>query len=86
MAVGSFGEGHIPSSGIRELARVVKPNGLIMIVMRKEYLSTVSEYSDKLEPLMQTMCFENVWTRVSRIEVPNYSFDKTGVVFIFKKS
>jgi hypothetical protein len=84
---GAFGEGHIPHEGVREVARVVKQGGYIIIVMRKEYLTTVAEYTDRLEPLMQEMSDqEHVWTQIARIEVPNYSFDKTGVVFIFQKN
>ena len=87
MTSGAFGEGHIPHEGVREMSRVVKPGGYVVIVMRKEYLTSVDEYADKLEPLMQQMSNkEQIWTQLARIEVPNYSFGKTGVVFIFQKN
>ena len=87
VTAGALGEGHIPCEGIREFARVTRSGGLVVIVMRKEYLSTVEDYKGKLEPLMQRMCDEEaVWSWVARIEVPNYSFDKTGVVYCFRKN
>jgi hypothetical protein len=69
------------------MARVVAPGGYVILVMRAEYLTTVDEYRNRLEPLMRKMCDqpERAWTQVARIEVPNYSFDKTGVVYIFQK-
>jgi hypothetical protein len=87
VAVGAFGEGHIPHEGMREMTRVVAPGGYIINVMREEYLRTVDEFRDRLEPLMRKMCDqpEPVWTQVARIEVPKYFCDKTGVVFIFQK-
>ena len=82
---GAFGEGHIPTEGIRELARLTKPKGYTVIVMRKEYLSYVDNYKGKLEPLMDRMVNEKVWKKLIRLEVENYSFNKTGIVFLFQK-
>ncbi|RNA26952.1 Williams-Beuren syndrome chromosomal region 27 -like isoform X2 [Brachionus plicatilis] len=83
---GAFGEGHIPCEGVREIARLVKPNGYIILVMRKEYLSYVKEYENKLEPLMNGMVDEGVWSKHACFEVENYSFDKTGLIYVFKKN
>ena len=82
---GSMGEGHIPTNGLREFARVTKPGGFVIIVMREEYLSIVDEYKDRLEPLMKQMESEGVWKIEQRIQVPHYSFNKTGLVFIMRK-
>ena len=83
---GAFGEGHIPTDGIRELARICKPGGFVILVMREEYLFYVNEYMNRLEPLMKKMeCEENIWQSVSRLQVENYSFRKNGIVFVFKK-
>ena len=58
--------------------------GLILIVMRKEYLKYVSEYVDKLEPLFEKLEHENKIEMLERREVTNYSFDRAGVLFKFK--
>ena len=83
---GALGEGHIPSEGLREFARITKKDGFVVMVMRKEYLTKVKEYADRLEPLMDKMEAEQVWTKIARIEVPKYSFNNVGVVYIYKKN
>ena len=83
---GAFGEGHIPTEGLHEFVRLMKPGGHFILVMREEYLSYVKEYLDRLEPLMDKLVAEGVWTRKLRFQVPNYSFNKTGLVFIFQKN
>ena len=55
-----------------------------MIVMREEYLEHVEEYKDRLEVLMQELEDAGKWTRVSRVIVPNYSFDNNGVIFKYR--
>lgn len=87
MTSGSFGEGHIPAEGIRELIRVVKPGGFIINVMRKEYLNYVKDYAGRLEPLMDKLeREENLWSSVAKFDVDNYSFNKSGQIFVFKKN
>lgn len=81
---GGMGESHIPCSGVLEMIRIVKPGGLIMIVMRKEYLKYVSEYVDKLEPFFEKLERENKIELIERRVVTNYSFDREGVLFKFK--
>ena len=85
---GAFGEGHIPCEGVREMARVTKPGGYVLIVMRQAYLTSVDEYRERLEPLMQRMAGagEHVWSPVARVELPRYSFDNAGLVFVFRKN
>ncbi|XP_012939075.1 methyltransferase-like protein 27 [Aplysia californica] len=81
---GGMGEGHIPCSGMKELLRVVKPGGYVVVVMRQQYLSIVPEYIDRLEPLMKKLEQQGKWEAVSRTVVPRYSFTNDGVVFVFK--
>ena len=54
--------------------------------MREEYLSYVEEYKDRLEPLMSKLIDESIWKRQHRLQVPNYSFNKTRLVYIFTKN
>ena len=86
MLAGALGEGHIPSEGVNEFARLVKKDGLVIIVMRKEYLTYVKEYVDRLVPMMEKLENEGVWSTVVRLDVPNYSFNKTGIIFVFRKN
>ncbi|XP_046549470.1 2-methyl-6-phytyl-1,4-hydroquinone methyltransferase 1, chloroplastic-like [Haliotis rubra] len=81
---GGMGEGHIPCSGILELIRIVKPGGIICIVMREVFLREVDEYKDRLEPLMDSLEKEGKWRKVSRVIVPNYFIDITGIVFRYR--
>jgi len=82
---GGMGEGHIPVKAVDEMIRIVKPGGMIFIVMREEYLSYVAEYAGKLEPYMDGLAEKGLWTQVGREVVENYSFNKNGVVFTYKK-
>ena len=85
LAAGVFVEGHIKCSGLYELARITKSNGLIIIIMRKEYLND-SEELNKLEPLTEKMINNGIWKQLLRTEVPKYSFIKIGVAFVFRKN
>eukprot|EP00106_Octopus_bimaculoides_P008298 XP_014775740.1 PREDICTED: uncharacterized protein LOC106873047 [Octopus bimaculoides] len=80
---GGMGEGHIPADAVPKMIDVVKKGGHVVIVMRKEYLTYVLDYKDKLLPLFHRLEEEKKWKMISDKEVPNYSFNKTGIVFIF---
>ena len=58
--------------------------GYVCIVMRREYLSYVEEYKDKLEPLMDTLEDQGNWKKVVRKIVPCYSFQKDGMVYVYQ--
>jgi len=81
---GGMGEGHIPVNAIYEMIRLVKSGGTILIVMREEYLSYVKEYVDTLEPLMEELEGKGYWKKLSRTIVPEYSFNKNGVIYAYK--
>jgi len=81
---GGMGEGHIPVQAVDEMIRIVKPGGMVFIVMREEYLSYVKEYVDKLEPYMSSLGEKGAWRQVGRNIVPEYSFNKNGVVFSYE--
>jgi len=83
---GGMGEGHIPTKALNEMIRIVKPGGLICIVMREEYLKDVTEYAGRLEPYMEELEAKGLWKRFSRTVVPKYSFNKNGVVFMYNVS
>ncbi|XP_062575817.1 methyltransferase-like protein 27 [Saccostrea cucullata] len=80
---GGFGSGHIPPGALVELIRITKPGGMIIIVMREEYLD-IEEYRDSLEPLMEKYQKDGLWELVERSIVHKYFCDKTGVIFRFQ--
>ncbi|KAL8595242.1 hypothetical protein ACOMHN_043394 [Nucella lapillus] len=81
---GGMCEGHIPTSGLRQLIPVVKPEGAVCIVMRESFLRDVLEYRGRLEKEMTDMEKEGLWRLASRTSIPNYFYQHTGVVFIFR--
>ncbi|XP_070179660.1 methyltransferase-like protein 27 isoform X2 [Littorina saxatilis] len=82
---GGMIEGHVPCSGLYQLARVVKPGGLVCLVMREEFLGHVEEYRANLDTVITDMESRAIWRLASRTVVPNYFIDKNGVVFNFVK-
>jgi len=85
---GAMGEGHVPAEGMREVARLTRTGGYVIIVMRDEFLEYASEYKNKrLESIMRELEDDDVWTSVCwRQQVPNYAFSKTGAIFAFRKN
>lgn len=80
---GGFGEAAIPTAGLQQLVRVVKPGGLVCMVVSAEYLDEVPEYRNRLEPLMADMEQTGLWRLLSRTPTPNYYFNLPCVVFKF---
>ncbi|XP_050704255.1 demethylmenaquinone methyltransferase-like isoform X2 [Eriocheir sinensis] len=81
---GGMGEGHVPVVGLDDLVRVAKNGGFVIIVMRHEYLQTAPSYKDKLEPYMDQLEADGKWRKVERRIVPNFFFDKEGLVYVFR--
>ncbi|XP_042209235.1 demethylmenaquinone methyltransferase-like isoform X4 [Homarus americanus] len=81
---GAMCEGHVPVRGIDDMVRVTKPGGLVVISMRLEFLETVEEYRNRLEPHMNQLEQKGVWHKVARTVVPGYYCGKEGVVFSYR--
>ena len=81
---GGMGQNHIPVVALDEMIRLTKKGGFVCIVMREEYLQTVEEYKDKLEPYMDLLEKNGKWKRILRDVVANYSFNKNGLVHLFR--
>ncbi|XP_045619572.1 methyltransferase-like protein 27 [Procambarus clarkii] len=82
--VGGMGEGHIPVQGIDDMISFVKPGGLVVVVMRQEYLDNVEEYRGRLETRMNLLEKSGQWHKVVRKMVPNYFCDKSGIIFVYQ--
>jgi len=81
---GGMGEGHIPYNSLHQLIRVVKPGGLICIVMREAYLYNHSQYKDTLEPYMNLLEEQGQWELVSRTVVEHYCFELNGIIYKYR--
>ncbi|XP_068223686.1 methyltransferase-like protein 27 [Palaemon carinicauda] len=84
LVAGGMLEGHIPVKGVDDMIRFAKPGGLVIIVMREEYLHEVQEYRDRLVPHMESLQKEGKWTKVEVKKVPDYFFGKEGIIFTYK--
>lgn len=52
--------------------------------MRKEYLQTVSEYKQRLEPFMKYLEEKGYWKMTTRKIRKKYSFENDGIVYTFQ--
>lgn len=84
LTAGAMAEGHVPVSAIYEMVRISKKGGIIMTIIREEYLTKVEEYTGKLEECFKILESENKIKKVSRTVVPNYSFKKNGVLYVYE--
>lgn len=90
VGTGCFCEGHVKSDCLPEMARVVRPGGKIVLVMRENWLFEVQELKENLEPTMQRLQDNGTWKWLSRKTVDRYHEDKEGnvyrgIVYIFEK-
>ena len=58
--------------------------GIVCLVMRQEYLSYVAEYINQLEPMMERHEQQGLWKQEERTVVASYSFNKNGIVFVYR--
>ncbi|KAK3103111.1 hypothetical protein FSP39_016574, partial [Pinctada imbricata] len=80
---GGFGQGHIPTSALREMARITKPGGYGVIVIREEFLDS-PEYENSLENMMVELENIGIWKKIERSVVPKYFCHKSGVIYRFR--
>ena len=59
--------------------------GHVIIVMREEYIY-MSCYNDILEPLMEKLELEKKWKMIQRSVIPEYAFQKSGLLYVFEVS
>ncbi len=52
--------------------------------MREEYLQYVREYSNRLQPFMDSLQQMSYWKLEKLRQVEDYSFKKDGLVFVFR--
>ncbi|CAG0879994.1 unnamed protein product [Darwinula stevensoni] len=79
-----FVEGHVPVAALDEMLRISKKGGIVVVVLRYEYLWTVEEYRD-LEPYMRSMEERGLWTMLLRNITAEYFYEKEGITYVFRK-
>ncbi|XP_030852681.1 methyltransferase-like protein 27 isoform X2 [Strongylocentrotus purpuratus] len=83
VTVGTFVPGHLNTSCFQEFARVVKPGGLIVIVMRESYLFDFPEFN-QLDSAVVKLSKNGTWRYLKREWVPNYIGDLPGIIFVLQ--
>lgn len=63
---------------------IVTSGGLIILGMREEYLWTVDEYKQNMEPIISTLENEGKIQTSARKRVENWYAHYTGMIFVFK--
>ncbi|XP_035679018.1 methyltransferase-like protein 27 [Branchiostoma floridae] len=77
---GSFSDGHLKCDCLEEMIRIVKPGGMICLIVKEAFLL---EYG-KLEPRMCELQDKGLWERVSRSVAEGYVENGNGIIFIYK--
>ncbi|XP_078688167.1 methyltransferase-like protein 27 [Branchiostoma floridae x Branchiostoma belcheri] len=80
---GSFSHGHLKCDCLEEMIRVVKPGGIICLIVKEVFLQTEEEYK-KLEPRMSELQDKGLWEKMSRVVAKDYADDYNGIIFTYK--
>eukprot|EP00057_Strongylocentrotus_purpuratus_P002333 XP_003724314.1 PREDICTED: uncharacterized protein LOC577900 [Strongylocentrotus purpuratus] len=83
VTVGTFVPGHLNTPCFPEFCRVVKPGGLIVIVMREAYLFDSPEFN-QLDSAVVKLSKNGTWRYLKREWVPNYIGDLPGIIFVLQ--
>ena len=75
---------HFVLCSICERQCLYPTGGLVVIVMRKEYLDIVADYRGRLERYMMSLEHSRSWRRLEAVQVPHYAFGKDGMVYVFQ--
>lgn len=83
---GAFGlEGHIPAEGLREHIRVVKPNGMVFIIFRHEYLVLNKDYARNFDRILDEMKNDGQIEVLIKTRFPEYLKTKEGIILVIRK-
>ncbi|XP_071962598.1 methyltransferase-like protein 27 [Antedon mediterranea] len=82
---GCFAPGHLEPDCVEDWCRIVKPDGVVIIVMNQKWLSQEPAYNKgKLEGAFQKRVDEGKWELVVREQKDGYFNKDVGEVFVFK--
>ena len=83
-SAGGFGPGHIPCAPLIELIRMVKPGGIISLGIRTEFMETVKEYKNRLQPMFDELEALGRWRLLEKVAVQNWFLDFPGIVWVYE--
>ncbi|XP_003729853.1 methyltransferase-like protein 27 [Strongylocentrotus purpuratus] len=85
VTVGTFCPGHLNTPCFPEFARVVKPGGLIVLVMREANLFNSPEFNNgQVDSAIVELSKNGTLRYLKREWVPNYLDDMPGIIFVFQ--
>lgn len=82
---GGFAKGHLPTNCIKEIIRLVKPGGVIVLCYREDLPKTVEEYKD-LPDIMEQLERQGLWKLTDKQKLLDYYKESeiTGVILTYK--
>ena len=83
-SAGGFGPSHIPCKPVPEMIRMVRPGGIISLGIRTEFLETVKEYNNRLQPMFDELEAAGRWRLREKVSVPNWFLDFHGTVWVYE--
>ncbi|XP_041365233.1 uncharacterized protein LOC121380482 isoform X1 [Gigantopelta aegis] len=81
---GGVGENLAPFSALEELASVVKPGGLFVLVTRVKHLDYVDEQGNTATRIFQKLTDEQKWKLESKKSFLNFIYSEEGAVLVYK--
>lgn len=81
VTAGCFLPGYMPPDSLKQLAKIAKPGGRVVISLRSSVLDSMGEYSQQLCAHLEEM--KSSWVEVERTEHPNYYLKNPGTVLVF---
>jgi len=71
VGAGLFAPGHVNPDALPEMIRVMKPGGLILLVIREEWLKKSAAHVG-MEDVMKGLELAGKWKQLKRIVIPDY--------------
>ncbi|XP_041367585.1 demethylmenaquinone methyltransferase-like [Gigantopelta aegis] len=81
---GGVGQNHAPWSAFEELASVVKPGGLLLLVTREKMFDWVDEQGNNANRMFRKLTDEGKWKLESKKTFPDFLFGDEGVKVVFR--
>ncbi|XP_033097206.1 methyltransferase-like protein 27 [Anneissia japonica] len=82
---GCFVPGHLEPDCVEDWCRIVKPGGIVIIVMNQRWLSKEPSYNEgKLEGAFQKRVDEGKWELIVREQRDGYFVNDVAEVFVFR--
>ncbi|XP_041367750.1 uncharacterized protein LOC121382261 [Gigantopelta aegis] len=81
---GGVGQNHTPWCAFEELASVVKPGGLFVLVTRDEHFDCVDQQGNTGRRMFRKLADEGKWKLESKKTLPDYIYGEEGVIVVLR--